>query len=267
MNIHKSQLFWGSRHGTRVLTHPQFPSAWARGTGKTVVARMVGQLLVEMGVIKKAFQTHVALEFGLFHLNSISHHHDSIRFFSTPDNLNNLNLKTLSTDFTPNKYWPHFCFSKVIACGSGYHWDVQKSHPWTGPHPQHILGSCASESQVRRSLIYGFMFSLKWRTRKHLQWFLLFFFFGSKICHGFSSFPPKKNGGFAAAQPRRWRGKKRRSAGHFGRGPWWTSGKPAGLIAIDGLVAGLQVPSGKDTKNYGKSPFLIGKSTINGHFQ
>ena len=22
MNIHKSQLFWGSRHGTRVLTHP-----------------------------------------------------------------------------------------------------------------------------------------------------------------------------------------------------------------------------------------------------
>jgi hypothetical protein len=38
------------------------------------------------------------------------------------------------------------------------------------------------------------------------------------------------------------------------------------LIAIDGLVAGLQVPSGKHTKNYGKSPFLIGKSTINGHF-
>jgi len=49
MNIHLPDFFWGSL-GTRVLTHPQFPS----GTGKTVVARMVGQLLVEMGVIKKA---------------------------------------------------------------------------------------------------------------------------------------------------------------------------------------------------------------------
>ena len=28
-----------------------------------------------------------------------------------------------------------------------------------------------------------------------------------------------------------------------------------------------QLPSGKHTKNYGKSPFLMGKSTINGHFQ
>jgi hypothetical protein len=27
------------------------------------------------------------------------------------------------------------------------------------------------------------------------------------------------------------------------------------------------IPSGKHTKNYGKSPFLMGKSTINGHFQ
>ena len=27
------------------------------------------------------------------------------------------------------------------------------------------------------------------------------------------------------------------------------------------------LPSGKHTKNYGKSPFLMGKSTINGHFQ
>jgi hypothetical protein len=27
------------------------------------------------------------------------------------------------------------------------------------------------------------------------------------------------------------------------------------------------VPSGKHTKNYGKSPFLLGKLTINGHFQ
>ena len=27
------------------------------------------------------------------------------------------------------------------------------------------------------------------------------------------------------------------------------------------------LPSGKHTKNYGKSPFLMGKSTITGHFQ
>jgi hypothetical protein len=27
-----------------------------------------------------------------------------------------------------------------------------------------------------------------------------------------------------------------------------------------------QLPSGKRTKNYGKSPFSMGKSTINGHF-
>ena len=27
------------------------------------------------------------------------------------------------------------------------------------------------------------------------------------------------------------------------------------------------IPSGKHTKNYGKSPFLMGTSTINGHFQ
>jgi hypothetical protein len=30
---------------------------------------------------------------------------------------------------------------------------------------------------------------------------------------------------------------------------------------------GMLVPSGKHTKNYGKSPFLMGESTINGHFQ
>jgi len=28
----------------------------------------------------------------------------------------------------------------------------------------------------------------------------------------------------------------------------------------------IQVPSGEHTKSYGKSPFLMGKSTINGHF-
>jgi len=28
-----------------------------------------------------------------------------------------------------------------------------------------------------------------------------------------------------------------------------------------------ELPSGKHTKNYGKSPFLMGKSTITGHFQ
>jgi hypothetical protein len=33
-------------------------------------------------------------------------------------------------------------------------------------------------------------------------------------------------------------------------------------------INGCQEPiSGKHTKNYGKSPFLMGKSTINGDFQ
>jgi len=37
----------------------------------------------------------------------------------------------------------------------------------------------------------------------------------------------------------------------------------------DGKVAeGWEIlPSGKHTKNYGKSPFSMGKLTINGHFQ
>jgi hypothetical protein len=34
------------------------------------------------------------------------------------------------------------------------------------------------------------------------------------------------------------------------------------IIRID-----KQLPSGKRTKNYGKPPFLMGKSNINGHFQ
>ena len=33
------------------------------------------------------------------------------------------------------------------------------------------------------------------------------------------------------------------------------------------IFALCQVPSGKHTKSYGKSPFFMGKSTINGHFQ
>jgi hypothetical protein len=32
-------------------------------------------------------------------------------------------------------------------------------------------------------------------------------------------------------------------------------------------AAPYQLPSGKPTKNYGKSSFLMGKLTINGHFQ
>ena len=36
-------------------------------------------------------------------------------------------------------------------------------------------------------------------------------------------------------------------------------------LVIFGGISDL--PSGKHTKSYGKSPFLMGKSTINGHFQ
>jgi hypothetical protein len=39
-------------------------------------------------------------------------------------------------------------------------------------------------------------------------------------------------------------------------GPW---------LVMAGLVMG--VPSGKRLHNYGKPPFSMGKSTINGHFQ
>ena len=42
-------------------------------------------------------------------------------------------------------------------------------------------------------------------------------------------------------------------------------------MAAEGiLLLGLcesRLPSGKLSHNYGKSPFLMGKSTINGHFQ
>jgi len=33
------------------------------------------------------------------------------------------------------------------------------------------------------------------------------------------------------------------------------------------IIITTLIPSGKLTKNYGKSPFLMGKLTINGHFQ
>jgi hypothetical protein len=43
-------------------------------------------------------------------------------------------------------------------------------------------------------------------------------------------------------------------------GDRWTMGATA-VCLINGIS------SGKHTKNYGKSPFLMGKSTINGHVQ
>ena len=42
---------------------------------------------------------------------------------------------------------------------------------------------------------------------------------------------------------------------------WWTFWNWHGSSWI------ILVPSGKHTKNYGKSPFFMGKSIINGHFQ
>jgi len=38
-------------------------------------------------------------------------------------------------------------------------------------------------------------------------------------------------------------------------------------VATDNHQFFGHLPSGKHTKNYGKSPFLMGKLTINGHFQ
>jgi hypothetical protein len=41
-----------------------------------------------------------------------------------------------------------------------------------------------------------------------------------------------------------------------------------GELEIGGLLKlWVWLTSGKHTKNYGKSPFFMGKSTINGHFQ
>jgi hypothetical protein len=54
---------------------------------------------------------------------------------------------------------------------------------------------------------------------------------------------------------------------------WWRSWRKAGeiasmdmtrTVAVEGI---LTIPSGKHTKNDGKSLFLMGKSTINGDFQ
>jgi len=38
------------------------------------------------------------------------------------------------------------------------------------------------------------------------------------------------------------------------------------FVGVSPWILGV-VPSGKHTKNYGKSPFFMGKLTINGHFQ
>ena len=54
---------------------------------------------------------------------------------------------------------------------------------------------------------------------------------------------------------------------------WETHGKSHGISTFTADHCGLLfshkslLPSGKHTKNYGKSPLLMGKSTINGHFQ
>ena len=40
--------------------------------------------------------------------------------------------------------------------------------------------------------------------------------------------------------------------------------RPSGSAAVDGLH---MIPSSKRLHNYGKTQFLMGKSTINGHFQ
>ena len=51
---------------------------------------------------------------------------------------------------------------------------------------------------------------------------------------------------------------------------YWLEGDPCQVDEADEWCSDVkicQLPSGKHTKNYGKLPFLMGKSTINGHFQ
>ena len=45
------------------------------------------------------------------------------------------------------------------------------------------------------------------------------------------------------------------------------SSKGSRLLVLWILVAKKDIPSGKHTQNYGKSPFFMGKLTIPGHFQ
>ena len=64
-------------------------------------------------------------------------------------------------------------------------------------------------------------------------------------------------------------GKETKNAGDLCRGSW--DGEQMGHQEVSKVgrpSSGWSVlPSGKHTKNYGKSPFFMGKSTINGHFQ
>ena len=46
---------------------------------------------------------------------------------------------------------------------------------------------------------------------------------------------------------------------------WWILKRR--VIFLNKTEMTYGIPSGKHTKNYGKSPFSMGKSTINGHFQ
>ena len=45
------------------------------------------------------------------------------------------------------------------------------------------------------------------------------------------------------------------------------SHRAARKMVDQNVVETFGIPSGKHTKNYGKSPFLMGQLTINGHFQ
>jgi len=67
----------------------------------------------------------------------------------------------------------------------------------------------------------------------------------SSVCHMFLSFVGTKN-----------------DASEF-KSPFFLINE----APINPAAGEIPIPSGKHTKNYGKSPFLMGKSTINGHFQ
>ena len=63
-------------------------------------------------------------------------------------------------------------------------------------------------------------------------------------------------------------GARRRLAGHSGAPIGFFSASGGALRGLHhGFLRSWDLPSGKHTKNYGKSQFLMGKLTINGHFQ
>ena len=114
---------------------------------------------------------------------------------------------------------------------------------------------------------FSIFFPSFWFSQGFPMVFPWFLHFSQPSCHVAIGLL-QRQGAEPRHQPRRGGGLWRRSAGGHSerRGRTGPAAAPRlASAAFNGNVA--TVPSGKHTKNYGKSPFLMGKSTINHHFQ